>query len=199
MPSKAMLPPPKASPMAILPADAVARLNKARNARKCLAGGRTVREESYEEEESVKDAEWEWIYKEENSESPSQIDTKDGEGSATKWTRRVSKGTGARRIIGAKLGKTICKISDCVLIHNGSSTTDWVGIISGFEEDEGYDENAESYLDVMKANIWWFSSPKDIHSTTRKRSDFLDVRKDVDLLWLLWLIIIERALYIFRS
>lgn len=193
MPSKAMLPPLKASPRAILPADAVARLNKARNARKCLAGSRTVREES------VEDAEWKWIYKEENSESPSQIDTKEGEGSATKRTRRVSKGTGTRRIIGAKLGKAICKISDCVLIHNGSSTTDWVGIISGFEEDEGYDENAESYLDVMKANVWWFSSPKDIHSKTRKRSDFLDVRKDVDLLWLLWLIIVERALYIFRS
>ncbi|KAI9644476.1 Origin recognition complex, subunit 1 [Ciborinia camelliae] len=181
MPPKPILPPPKAPsktlPKAILPADAKARLKRAENARKRLAGGLTVREESDEEGEPDEDDEWEWIYEDENSEeavSTSQTNGRGGESAAIKRTRRLSRDTGARRIIGAKAGKTVCKIADCVLINNDTSNSNWVGVISGFEEDEGYDENAESYLDIMKAKIWWFSSPKDIHSKMRKRSDFLE-------------------------
>ncbi|KAF7860808.1 hypothetical protein EAF04_008326 [Stromatinia cepivora] len=180
MPPKPILPPPKPilpPSKTILPADAKTRLKRAENSRKRLAGGRTIMEESDEEEDSDDEAEWEWIYEGENSEeaaSSPQINAKGDESAAAKRTRRLSKSTGARKIIGAKAGKIICKIADCVLINNDTSNTNWVGVISGFEEDEDYDENAESYLDIMKANIWWFSSPKDIHSKTRKRSDFLE-------------------------
>ncbi|QSZ30356.1 hypothetical protein DSL72_004879 [Monilinia vaccinii-corymbosi] len=182
MPPKPILPQPKASlkasPTPILPADAKIRFKRAENARKRLAAGRSVREPSDGEGESDDEAEskWEWIYEDENSESPSQNHSKGGESAAAKRTRRLSKGTGARRIIGARAGRTTCKISDCVLINTATPNINWVGIITGFEEDEDYDENAESYLDVMKANIWWFSSPNDIHSKTRKRSDFLNER-----------------------
>ncbi|ESZ89595.1 hypothetical protein SBOR_10016 [Sclerotinia borealis F-4128] len=173
MPPKSILPLQKA----ILPADAKARLRRAENARKRLAGGRPVREESDEEEESGGAAEWEWIYEDDTFEeavSPSQTNAKESKSAAANKTRRLLRGTGTKRIIGAKAGKIICKIADCVLINNDTSNTNWVGVISGFEEDEGYDENAESYLDIMKANIWWFSSPKDIHSKTRKRPDLLE-------------------------
>ncbi|TGO69733.1 hypothetical protein BOTNAR_0007g00140 [Botryotinia narcissicola] len=163
-----ILPPSKA----ILPTDAKTRLKKVVNARKRLVAGRTVKEDSDEDE-----AEWQWIYDDELSEeaaSPSQTNAEGGKSSAAKRTRRLSKGTGARRIVGARAGKTVCRIADCVLINNDTSNTNWVGIISGFEEDEGYDENAESYHDIMKANIWWFCSPNDIHNKTKKRSDFLE-------------------------
>ncbi|KAF7912015.1 uncharacterized protein EAE98_011772 [Botrytis deweyae] len=175
-----ILPPPKAllpQSKAILHTDAKTRLKKAENARKRLVAGRTVREDSDEGEDSDEEAEWQWIYNDENSEenaSPSQTDAKGGENSSAKRTRRLSKGAGARRIVGARAGKTVCRIADCVLINNDTSNTNWVGIISGFEEDEGYDENAESYHDIMKANIWWFCSPNDIHNKTKKRSDFLE-------------------------
>ncbi|KAG4025583.1 hypothetical protein MFRU_054g00120 [Monilinia fructicola] len=178
MPPKPILPPPKAPSKPILPADAQVRLKRADNARKRLAGGRTVREESREEEDEDEDededAEWEWIYEDGDSESLSQTNSKEGESAGAKRTRRLSKGTGTRRIIGARSGKTICKIADCVLINNGNSNIDWVGVISGFEQDEGYDEDAESYYGIMNANIWWFTSHEDIHSKTRKRSDFLE-------------------------
>lgn len=185
-PSKAILPPSKA----ILPAESKTRSRKAENARKQVADNSTVKEESDEEEESDDEAEWQWLYEKDNSEevaSPSQTNAKGGGSAATKRTRRLSKGTENRRIIGAKAGNTICKIADCVLINNDTSNTNWVGVISGFEEDEGYDENAESYLDIMKANIWWFSSPKDIHSKTRKRSDFLEVSIPILIPCFLWL------------
>ncbi|RAL58103.1 hypothetical protein DID88_010383 [Monilinia fructigena] len=158
MPPKPILPPPKASSKAILPADAKARLKRADDARKRLAGGRTVREESKgekdsdEDEDEDEDAEWEWIYEDGDSESPSQTNSKGGETAGAKRTRRLSKGTETRRIIGARSGRTIY----------------WVGVISGFEQDEGYDEDAESYYGIMNANIWWFTSHEDIHSKTRE-------------------------------
>lgn len=195
MPPKPILPPPKAPSKPILPADAQVRLKRADNARKRLAGGRTVREESREEEDEDEDededAEWEWIYEDGDSESLSQTNSKEGESAGAKRTRRLSKGTGTRRIIGARSGKTICKIADCVLINNGNSNIDWVGVISGFEQDEGYDEDAESYYGIMNANIWWFTSHEDIHSKTRKRSDFLEVSGPMTVSWFLCLMTIE--------
>jgi origin recognition complex subunit 1 len=157
----------------ILPPNHKARLRRAENARKLLAGGRAVRDESDADEVSDDDGDWEWIYEESTSidaDAQSQAETKEDGGVASTRKRRHTNASAAKRIIGAKYGKFVCKIADCVLINNGTSNTDWVGVIWGFREDEDYEEG-----DIMKAQVWWFTSEKDIHSKLRKRADFLEV------------------------
>ncbi|PQE24574.1 origin recognition complex subunit 1 protein [Rutstroemia sp. NJR-2017a WRK4] len=166
----------------ILPPTHKARLRRAENARKLLAGGRAVRDESDADEVSDDDGDWEWIYEESTSadaDAQSQAETKEDGGVASTRKRRHTNASAAKRIIGAKLGKFVCKIADCVLINNGTSNTDWVGVIWGFREDEDYEEG-----DIMKAQVWWFTSEKDIHSKLRKRADFLEnelyITSDID-------------------
>jgi len=73
-------------------------------------------------------------------------------------------------ITGARMGSFECKVGDCVLLKAEGTNEAWVGLICEFLEDEDGD---------MAANFMWFATEKEIRNKAKKRTDFLEVCKQL--------------------
>ncbi|MCJ1380504.1 Origin recognition complex, subunit 1 [Xylographa soralifera] len=75
------------------------------------------------------------------------------------WIYSHSQQTGCRDIVGARMGDFRCVRGDCVLLKAESNEA-WVGLINDFEVGEDGDKSAR---------FMWFSTPKEISRTSRKK------------------------------
>jgi len=116
--------------------------NKNAKARKLLSGRR--------DDSDNEDLPWEWIYETVKGDDEDEEDEKgeeeDGIKTQKKRRRRNASKSEERKIIGAKMGKTLkVKIGDAVLLRAEGGNAPWVGIIWQFcEEEDG--EKAANFL-----------------------------------------------------
>lgn len=134
---------------------------KVQRARRWLAGGALVRDDS-DDELGEEDLPWEFVYAQSEPDKPTKKRKREGS-------------TDSRSIVAARMGKFECKIGDTVFLKSADNQA-WVGIICEF----GQDEDGEK-----QANFMWFSSPAEIRNKAKKRTDFEKVGIGVDGRWAL--------------
>jgi origin recognition complex subunit 1 len=141
--------------------------SKIDRARQWLSVGQVTREDS-DDELGYDDLPWEWIYADSNDGVGAGPDSKKRKRAASSVDKHEAT-TGKREIIGARMGKFICRVGDTVFLKSADSQA-WIGLICEFIEDE---EEGEKM-----ANFMWFSSPSEIRNKTKKRTDYLPVRSE---------------------
>jgi origin recognition complex subunit 1 len=139
--------------------------SKIQNARRWLAGGRILRDDS-DDELGYDDLPWEWIY------GSDLENAKDQKTMLGKKRKRGENSLDAdkdekQKIVGAKMGSFTCQVGDAVMLKAADNQA-WVGLICEFREDE---ESGEK-----EAYFMWFSSPDEIRNKAKKKTDFLPVR-----------------------
>ena len=118
--------------------------------------------EDSDDELGYEDHPWEWIY--DNNRGDHVLPDQN----ATPRKRKAAPTSPGNRIIGARMGSFKCKVGDAVLLKAEGNQA-WVGIICDFHEDVDDDEKMAKFL--------WFSSEREIRNQSKKRTDFLPVRR----------------------
>jgi len=111
-----------------------------------------ITREDSDDELGTEDHPWEWIYEQDELETPN------GNGSTRKRKRAQEP-----KIIAARMGDFHCALGEAVLLKAEGSNEAWVGIICDFVDD---DEGEKA------ANFMWFSTEKEIRNKEKKRKDF---------------------------
>ena len=120
-----------------------------------LTKGGLQREDS-DDELGYDDHPWQWIYEdEEDPESPDQPKTKKRKAGALDGKKRC--------IVGARMGSFAVGIGDSVLLKSPEQGKDWVGLASGFS-----DEN-EDGEEEMCVHILWFCAPDELYHGSRRK------------------------------
>jgi origin recognition complex subunit 1 len=109
------------------------RAEKAKRAKRLLAGGTVGRDDS-DDELGTEDHPWEWIYEK----------TKPGAKPTTPKKLRNRKTHTQQKIIGAQMGDFKCMIGDTVLLKAEGSNKAWIGAICDFQEYDG--EKSANFL-----------------------------------------------------
>jgi origin recognition complex subunit 1 len=140
--------------------------SKIQAARRWLAGGCVVREDS-DDELGYDDLPWEWMYAN-SGRSGSERDVIKGTGKKRKRADSEDGNVGkldGHEIVGARMGSFVARVGDAVLLKAADNQA-WVGLITEFGEDEEGDK---------QAYFMWFSRPDEIRNKVKKRSDNLPV------------------------
>lgn len=111
---------------------------KLEQARRALAGGSVVREDS-DDELGTDDHPWQWIHDEDNK----------------------------KKIAGARMGSFEVYAGDCVLLKAPGGSEAWVAILCDFSEGEIEDEDGAVEVQ-KKATMLWFSSEKEIRGRNKR-------------------------------
>ena len=111
------------------------KLDKARRA---LAGGSVLREDS-DDELGTDDHPWQWIYDEDNK----------------------------KQIAGARMGSFEVYAGDCVLLKAPGGNEAWIAILCDFSEGEIEDDDGDVEVQ-KKATMLWFSSEKEIRGRNKR-------------------------------
>jgi origin recognition complex subunit 1 len=144
-----------------------------------IGPGVGVEREDSDDELGLEDHPWEWIIEDRqvqkaqdqgsNESTPEEdLTLEDGAAGISKPMDSSSSLRTRSGIVGARMGDFSCKLGDCVFLKAEGTNEAWVAIICEFMTEN----------DGTKAAVFmWFSTEKEIRNKTKKRMDFLDVRR----------------------